>query len=313
MNRNLLLPVLGLTLLPSASVVAANVTLNASDGFGASSFNAAGNWSNAAAPSAGNDYFTNGLLLRTPANSSSHTFAGDSLTVSGTASFGAANNEALMWKGSGTGATITVPNLTVNGGQLRHGQGDADSFTLAGAITVGASGMGVAAQGGFNISAPISGSSQIVVMGNGNGSAARMVTFSSSSSTFTGNLNLNNVQSFATLADDAVFNFVIGASGVNNQILGTGNLTLNGDFALDLSGASSTLGDSWLLVNNATLAETYGSSFSLTGFTDNGDDTWSSGNYLFAEATGTLSVVVPEPSIALLGAFGVLGLLRRRR
>ncbi|GAA5482942.1 PEP-CTERM sorting domain-containing protein [Haloferula sargassicola] len=292
---------------------AASVVMTGGDGFGASSFNSAGSWDSSAAPTAGNDYANNGFLLRTPnATNASFTFAGDSLTISGSASFSGVNNEALMWKGSGTGAVITVGNLIVNGGQLRHGQGDGDSFTLAGNISVGPTGMGVAAQGGFDIASAISGNSSITVMANGSGSTARMVTFSSPSSTFNGNLSLNNVQSLATFADDAVFNFLIGSAGVNNSISGTGVLSLNGDFILDLTGAGTTLGDSWQLVDNATLAETYGSTFTVAGFTDNGDDTWSSGIYQFDEATGLLSVV-PEPSVALLGGLGMLGMLRRRR
>ena len=43
-----------------------------------------------------------------------------------------------MWKDSGIGAVITVNNLTINGGQLRHGSATGDSFTLAGNITIGA-------------------------------------------------------------------------------------------------------------------------------------------------------------------------------
>ncbi|MBB5351702.1 hypothetical protein HNR46_001941 [Haloferula luteola] len=309
MNRTLVL----LSLL-AAPAFGASVTLTASDGFGSSSFNSAGLWSNAAAPSAGNDYSNAGFLLRTPATTSaSYTFGGDSLTITGTGNFAAAANDALMFKGLGTGNVITVSNLIVNGGQLRHGSGEVDSFALNGNITVGVNGMGIASQGGFTINSAISGSSAITVMGNGSGSAGRMVTFTSTSSTFNGNLILNNAQSFATLADNAVFNFAIGAAGVNNSISGIGNMTLNGDFILNLTGASTTLGDSWQLVNNSSLTETYGSTFSVAGFIDNGDNTWSSGVYLFDEATGALTVAVPEPSIALLGGLGLFGMLRRRR
>ncbi|MBB5351701.1 hypothetical protein HNR46_001940 [Haloferula luteola] len=308
MNLNLMLVALLAT--PSFG---ASITLTASDGFGSSSFNSAGLWNNAAAPSAGNDYSNAGFLLRTPAvANSNYAFGGDSLSITGTGNFAAAANDALMWKGTGTG-TITISNLIVNGGQLRHGSGDGDSLTLAGNITVGVNGMGIASQGGFTINSAISGSSAITVMGNGSGSAGRMVTFTSTSSTFNGNLILNNAQSFATLADNAVFNFAIGAAGVNNSISGIGNMTLNGDFILNLTGASTTLGDSWQLVNNSSLTETYGSTFSVAGFIDNGDNTWSSGVYLFDEATGALTVAVPEPSVALLGGLGLFGMLRRRR
>src|SRR5690606_7852568 len=139
------------------------------------------------------------------------------------------NNEALMWKGTGTTSVITVNDLVVNGGQLRHGQGDGDSFTLAGQITVQTGGAGFAAQGGFYVTAALSGSGDITVMDNGNGGASRTVYFQSADSTFTGNLILNHSRSRATINEGGVFNFVLGADGVNNAILnsGGGSLTLD--------------------------------------------------------------------------------------
>ncbi len=45
---------------------AANVSLNASDAAGSSSFNTALHWNNSQAPSAANDYDTGGFFLRSP-------------------------------------------------------------------------------------------------------------------------------------------------------------------------------------------------------------------------------------------------------
>ncbi|MBB5350210.1 hypothetical protein HNR46_000434 [Haloferula luteola] len=289
---------------------AANIVLNADDSYGNSSFNSAGNWSSASYPDPGNDYFTQGHLLRTPTSSSSYNFAGDSLTVTGSAAFSAANNEALMWKGSGTTATITISNLIVDGGQIRHGAGDGDSVTFFGSITVGASGMGIASQGGFNIASAIHGDSTIYILGNGTGSTQRMVTFTSAASTFHGDLILNSENSLATLAENSVFHFKMGSDGINNSIEGIGWIALNGSFALDLSGASTTYGDAWSLVSVAT-AE-YGDEFSIEGFHDLGEGRWAQGIYQFDQATGTLSVV-PEPSAILLSGIALgLGLHRRR-
>ena len=116
-----------------------------------------------------------------------------------------------------------------------------------------------------------------------------------------------------TVADDAQLKFEIGASGVNNAITGGGTINLNGDFLFDLTGAGSTVGDMWSIVDVDNLDETFGSSFSVLGFADNLNDTWSNGNYLFSEASGTLSFI-PEPAAALLSLLG-LGtfVLRRRR
>jgi hypothetical protein len=115
------------------------------------------------------------------------------------------------------------------------------------------------------------------------------------------------------LSDNAALTFVIGATGVNNKISGTANqvLTLDGDFIFNLSGAASV--GSWTIVDVGTLNETFSSTFSVVGFTDNLNDTWSSGNYTFSEATGIL-LAIPEPSTfaILLSGVGML-LVRRAR
>ncbi len=305
------------TTLIAGEATAATVTLTAANTLGNSSFNTSLAWSDAAAPSAGNDYQNNGLLLRTPnATPNSFTFAGDSLLITGPGLVNAVANDALMWKGNGTTAVITVNNLTINGGQLRHAQGDADTVTWAGTLAVGANGANMATQGGMIISAPISGSSTIRILPNGSGSAARTVTFASAANTFTGNIQLvNATQSRLALADNANLNFVIGANGVNNSISGPGVLGLNGDFNINLSGAGTTLGDSWTLVSGPTT--TYGATFTVAGFTNPIPGKWRSGLYVFDQATGVLSVTpVPEPAgIALVGLAlaGATAASRKRR
>jgi MYXO-CTERM domain-containing protein len=57
-----------------------------------------------------------------------------------------------------------------------------------------------------------------------------------------------------------------------------------------------------------------GNSLTFNGGTDEWNSTVGDVTYNFAEGTGVLSVtVVPEPTAALLGGLGMLGLLRRRR
>lgn len=297
---------------------AATVTMTAGDGFGASSFNSAGSWSPSAAPSSGNDYFNGGFLLRTPnATNASFAFAGDSLTITGAGNFAVANNEALMWKGNGTGAVITVSNLIVNGGQIRHGDGTNNSFTLAGNISIGASGAGIATQGGMFITAPISGSSTITVMDNGSGEAGRTVFFQSPDSTFSGNLVLNAARSRATFNNGGVFNFSIGANGVNNSISNAGVLTLDGLFKINADSADLNPGNTWSLITGT--AATYGSNFAVDGFTASGS-TWTnaSNTLAFDTTTGVVTALaaIPEPSsFAALAGLAVLGLgaSRRRR
>lgn len=116
------------------------------------------------------------------------------------------------------------------------------------------------------------------------------------------------------LADDAQMKFVIGSSGVNNTVTGTGILNLNGDFVFDLTAAGVTIGDSWTIVNVGSLTETYGASFSVVGFTEN-SGVWTAGNYQFSELTGVLSVV-PEPGslgLVFASALGSAVWLRRIR
>jgi autotransporter-associated beta strand protein len=84
--------------------------------------------------------------------------------------------------------------------------------------------------------------------------------------TYTGNTTVD--AGTLALADDGELRFVIGANGVNNSISGTGTVTFDGDFNLDLTAADPTTGNSWTLVNVGTLNETFGSTFSLVGFTE---------------------------------------------
>src|SRR5882724_3356745 len=72
--------IMTLGLLP---VQAANISLKTSDAQSTTSFTGSTNWSNGAAPSAGNNYFTGAFTLRTPnptASGNNYVFGGDSLS-----------------------------------------------------------------------------------------------------------------------------------------------------------------------------------------------------------------------------------------
>ncbi|TWT35272.1 hypothetical protein KOR34_01600 [Posidoniimonas corsicana] len=301
MNPKHSLTSIGIALVISAPLFAADISLTADDGFGASSFNSAGNWSDSLAPALGNDYFTGDFRVRTPADGGSYTFGGDSLTVNNTGDplFG------LSYKGTGDTGTITVANLILDGGSINHINGGGDIFNLAGAISVVSDSVIYAKQGPINVLADLSGSATITNPGSDD--AGRTLTLQSSSNTFNG--SIVNSGRFA-LADGANLNFVIGASGVNNSVTGVGPETVfNGLFNFDLSGASAALGDSWMIAGADN--QSFGDSFAVAGFTANGD-VWSNGAYRFSESTGVLSVV-PEPASALMGIVAGLGLVTVRR
>ncbi len=310
-------------LIMGTAAQAATVNLTANDSIGTSSFNSAGNWSNAAAPSAGNNY-TNldvgglGHLLRTPASNADFTFAGDSLTI-------ASNNptdlnQSLIFKGTGGSAAtpnvITVNNMILNSGYIRQGNGSADFFALAGNLTINGGGFNV--QGPTYINSLISGSADTFLDTPGNTDAARTLHFTNGGNTWTGSLNLNagspNFSKFE-LDSTGVLNFVIGASGVNNRVFGPGTAIYDGAFNFNLSGASTNIGDLWA-VAAATGGQTFTGTFAVNGFSNLGGGLWQTSangsSYQFDQATGNLTVV-PEPTSLMLLTLGGLGLLAIRR
>ncbi len=123
------LAVAALGLLGCLPLRAASVTLVTNDAYGASSFAAAGYWSNGAAPSPTNIYSTAGFSLRSPADTAAYGFGGGSLTVE--------TGGRLLMKGVG-GQALTVTNLILNGGLADFANGGADYYTetLAGNITL---------------------------------------------------------------------------------------------------------------------------------------------------------------------------------
>jgi autotransporter-associated beta strand protein len=133
--------------------------------------------------------------------------------------------------------------------------------------------------------------------------------------TYSGNTIIN--AGTLELGVNGQLRFVIGANGVNNQVLGTSTAEFNGTFVFDLTGASRNFGASWMIVDVANLNETYGATFNVAGFSDIGSDLWrntlANGTYYqFSESAGTLTFV-PEPSSLGLLAIGAVGMLKRRR
>lgn len=260
----------------------ATVTLSAGDDFGASSFNSAGKWNPAGAPAAGNSYVVAVIQLRSPANGNSHAFAGDSLSIQ--------TGGAFLYKGTGTTGDLAVANLILNGGKLDHASSFADVFRLSGGLNVAAPSVIEARQGPVVIGSVMTGSAALSLPVTNNNNAYA-VTFSGTNS-YTGSIS---VAGNLILDPAGTLAFAIGASGVNNAVTGTGSAVFNGTFTIDLTGAGNTIGDQWLLVDVASLVETFGATFSIAGFTENnGFWTSTNGNYQFNEATGVLTRIATD-------------------
>ncbi|MDW7979246.1 MAG: autotransporter-associated beta strand repeat-containing protein [Verrucomicrobiales bacterium] len=151
------------------------VWLTNSDAPGSSSFNMAGNWSSGSQPSGTDTYDTLNFTLRTPATTGNQTFAGAALRVSG---------GTLTFKGT-TSATITVTNLTLDGGTVHHG--GSGTCTLAGNVDVTTNG-GVfnAVNGPLNVTANLRGHGPITILG------ANQTTLSGINTSFTGRIYIGN-------------------------------------------------------------------------------------------------------------------------
>ncbi len=241
------------------------------------SFNAGTNWADTLAPAAGQNYLVAVTSLRTPTDTADYTFAGANLVL-----YTGGN---LLVKGSGI---LTFPALVLDGGRLHNGTNSNSVVTITGGIRVARASEIYAQNSGFIINSTVTGTKDLSLTG------ANLVTFGGVN-TFTGNLAVTNTAGF-TLGTTGVHKFSPAAAGITNIIGGTGPVTLNGAFNLDLSTASNVWGSNWVLVTTSG-AKTYGATFTVNGFTADtgavGARKWTSGSYQYDEATHTLSVITP--------------------
>lgn len=262
----------------------------------------------------------------TTLNGAANTFRGGTTIKRGSLSaFGSLGSGAVLL-GDTTGsaaATLNVRATIANGftNNITVQSGSSGTKTLTtnqtGGVVLGGT---LTLNDNLTFTASTDGTFNGAISGTGNfvkgGSAA--LTFAGAN-TFSGNLTVNT-GAFTLAATTGSLTFYIGTNGVTNKVNGstTGAVAFNGTFNLNLSGASLVDGNSWTLVSLASTAETYGSSFAITGFTQN-NDVWTNGAGLtFTESTGILSysaVAVPEPaSVALIGGIcTLLFILGRRR
>lgn len=197
----------------------------------------------------------------------------------------------------------TNRNLTVNaGGQVEVAAGISDSVNSLGGTgeIIGEIGSELTMNSG-TFGGTISGDLALSKIGSGN------FNFNGTS-TSTGNFSVD--AGTTTFGTTSTLTFFIGADGVNNMVDGVGTANFNGTFVFNLDAAAA--GGTWTIVSD-TLTASYGSGFTVSGFSNNGDGTWTKGIYTFDQASGALSAI-PEPSTyALLAGLGVLGLVIRRK
>src|SRR5690606_15746512 len=113
------------------------------------------NWTGGQAPQSGTTYVVDGLDLRTPGNSSSHTFGGDSLTLQ--------NGGRLVMRTNGSGV-VTIPDLYSNDGDISLALNG--TFTLAGSRTLQSGGLDVVSGTSgrtLTITSQITGSGPLVI------------------------------------------------------------------------------------------------------------------------------------------------------
>ncbi len=315
------LKLIGLLLLPSLSAHAAVVTWD--NGGADSSWETPENWSDDAAPSAGNDYVIgSGQTVQNPtppASNQSYTFGGDSLRVeSGGVLVAYRFNQGATYT-----LTLTIPNLTIAGGTLRTHVGFATNH-----VTLTS---GIAFEGGgtiqlnpshgsfshnFNLNGAITGDGLVTIQRNTQGTG-RAIIFNGDVSNFTGDWSLTGGALDGTTSDTLNVTFTVGSGG-----WGSGDLTAAAYTNLTVNAAFTSPAGILTLLDTTGTTLNLGADFTIGGLNINGNivpnDTYTAADLTALGFGGTFNgagslTIVPEPAAALLGSLGLLGLLRRRR
>lgn len=115
------------------------------------------------------------------------------------------------------------------------------------------------------------------------------------------------------LGQHSTATFTIGENGANSQIRGldptNSKLIANGGFILNRDAAALADGNSWTLIDVATLTESFGANFSIVGFTESTPGLWTLveglHTWTFTESTGVLTLEIPSPTLTQITTTGV--------
>jgi autotransporter-associated beta strand protein len=290
---------------------ATTVTLAGSDPAGMSAFNwFGGGWSNSsyqgwsdkyfAHPGAA--YYTGNYIIRTPLDTynptgttPSFTFAGDSLTINNTNG----SNGGLLFAGIGTTGVITINNLNLNSGYVRHASGSGDLFQLAGKVTLAGTPTIDAAQGSIRVSANVAGTGSLTKAGNFALTLAGNNTYSGNTVISGGTLRLAPITAVASYTFDNVSGTTVvndgsGGTGMNGTLANgativsgghSGNaVSLSGGASVDINSAITNLGNTGNWTVSAWVKTTTAGSSILTKSDSSG---WANGYTVFYLGDGT--------------------------
>ena len=278
----------------------ANFELATDDGFGASSFNTPGNWTNSSsgaaatfAPASGYSYATGPFVLRTPANAGNYTFGGDVLTIS--------SGGSLNIKG-GNGNAITFGNLFLSG-TINNSINPNNNAVLAGNLTVvGSASFNTQSTNGdiraITNAMNIFGSGTLTNTSLGASTATGTVVLTGNNTNFTGSLVVNGstiLQAASPTAlggNPAVFNAaqLVLDGGTFQPLTSMSLKNLNSGITISAGGGRFSISRGIVLTN-------------LNAITGPGTVTCSGGGTLMLGGinTATGNLVVSNATLALVG------------